>query len=66
MQFFPFGKRVADTQLSVVGNADNVPGVSVFGKFPFLSQKHHRRRHFYRFARAYLRQAHAAFEVPGA
>lgn len=65
MQFFAFGQGVADTELSVVGNTDDVTGVGVFCQFAFLCQKHDRGRNFQAFAGADLVQRHTAFEVAG-
>ena len=66
MQLFAFSQTVADSQLSVVGQADNVARKGVFRQFAFLSQKHDRRGHFQLFARAGLKQRHSAFEMPRA
>lgn len=63
--FSAFGQGVADTELSVVGNTDDVTGVGVFCQFAFLCQKHDRGRNFQAFAGADLIQGHAAFEVAG-
>ena len=66
MQFFAFGQTVADTQLAVVGDADDVAGKGVFRQFAFLCQEHDRRGNFYRFTGTNLIKAHAAFEMPRA
>ena len=62
-QGFAFGQGISDAQLSVVGNADDIAGPSLFCQFAVRGKKQHRVGNGHRFFSAHMGQLHAAFKM---
>ncbi len=62
-QRLALGQRVADAELAVVGDADDVAGPGVLGELAVAGEEEHRVRHRHRLAGADVVQLHAALEV---
>jgi hypothetical protein len=58
-----FGQGVADAQLAVVRDADDVARPGLFGQFAVGGEEHHRVRDRHRLLRAHMGQLHAALEM---
>jgi hypothetical protein len=54
MQNLPFGQRIADAQIAVIGQTENVARPGFFGPLPVPGQKQHRVMHVQRFAGAHM------------
>ena len=62
-QRLALGQRIADAQLAVVRNPDDVAGPGLVGQFTVRGQEQHRIGHGHGFLRAHMGQLHAAFEM---
>ena len=63
LEVFAFGQGVADAQLPVVRNTDDIASPSLFGQFAVRGEEQNRVRNRHRLFRTNMCQLHAAMEV---